>query len=427
MAPLNIAIIGAGIAGLTAAIALRQQGHHIVLLEKSTFHQEAGAAVHIGANVSGFLTDIGFDFKRAGAILLQGLLRFDGYTGQQTAKVPIAAIGKEWKHATYQMLRTDLHAELKRLALDPQGKGPVPELVLGARISQIDAAGGVVELEDGRRFTGDLVIGADGLHSMCRPYIEPHAKPTPYGKGCYRFLLPTSTLLAEPEMEQQFGHDGYFGELTGVDRRMIYYPCDDNKTFNFAVFIPSEESNAEGSDYNQQGNKALLQEAFSGFCEVARKILEMAPDDLKVWDLYDMAPMTSWTSGKLALMGDAAHPGVPFLGQIGAMAIEDAESLAALLPADTAAQEVMGRLKLYEECRLERATFVQTASRMNGYDLDKRDPGECSDCGVRSGMLTDLQTSISVLRSHGLRCMMSGRTASRSCGSGRCCSMRQVR
>ena len=234
--------------------------------------------------------------------------------GELAAKVPLEAIGREWKNPYYQMMRPDLHQELRRVMLDPTARGPMPEMVLGAKISELDVDAGIVHLEDGHTYQGDVLIGADGTHSITRTYVQPDATIKPWGKSCYRWLLPRETLLADPETRPLFEDEGYFGESTGVDRRIVWYPCRDNMVVNFAAFVPDSESNAEGADYDQLGSKALLTKAFSKFHVGERKVLEYAGDDLSVWDLYNMEEMPCWYKGKLVLMGDSAHPFLPFMG-----------------------------------------------------------------------------------------------------------------
>jgi hypothetical protein len=140
---------------------------------------------------------------------------------------------------------------------------------------------------------------------------------------------------------------------------------------NFVCIHPRELSDTEGKDWNQRGSKDAMINIYKEFMPVVTEILsEVDEDSLKVWPLLDMDQLPTWISGRLALIGDAAHPFLPHQGQGGAIAIEDAASVAALLPQGTTRDEVPERLKLYEQCRMERAHKIQEYTRISGRDLD---------------------------------------------------------
>lgn len=107
------------------------------------------------------------------------------------------------------------------------------------------------------------------------------------------------------------GEEGWFTEVYGKDRRFVMYPCQNNKLMNFVAFIPNEAANATSADWSQHGNKATVLKAFDSFFPVAQKLLSHAPDEMKMWQLYDMEAMSTWTNDCLVLIGDAAHPFLP--------------------------------------------------------------------------------------------------------------------
>jgi salicylate hydroxylase len=250
MAPLDIIIVGAGIAGLSATIALRKQGHNITLLERSSFLQEAGAAIHVSPNCTRLLLRLGLDTKAFGGNSCIGFAQYDG-SGTLKKRVDMGTLLQSFDSPFDLIHRADLHDALKQLALDDTGDGPVPELLLGCRIKSIDTAVGIVSLEDGSTFCGDMIIGADGVHSFCRTRIETSVKPFPYGKSCYRWLVPRATLLEDPEIAPLIEEEGWFEEFSEGNRRLVMYPCRHNVAMNVAAFVPDSDVKGLGEgQYN---------------------------------------------------------------------------------------------------------------------------------------------------------------------------------
>lgn len=279
--------------------------------------------------------------------------------------------------------------------------GPLPELVLGCRVQDVDITTATVMLADGRTFHGDLIIGADGAHSFCRKKLQPSIEPFPYGKSCYRWLVPRPILQADPEIAPLIDPNGWFEETSEGSHSIIMYPCRDNTAMNIAAFVPNREVGAEAAEGGfdvSGGSRDQLIKNFQHMCPAARKIVALAPADVKVWVLYDMRALPSWTRERLVLIGDAAHPFLPctfsnpfqslsaialieltspltVLGQGGAMAIEDAICLARLLPASTPASDLSSRTKLYEEIRYKCAEYVREQTRRNGFAKEERGLG----------------------------------------------------
>ncbi|EKV17002.1 hypothetical protein PDIG_17160 [Penicillium digitatum PHI26] len=297
--PLDILVIGAGIAGLSTAIALGKQGHHVV----------------------------------------------------------------EW----YLVHRVELHNHLKKLALE------TATLHTRCRITEVIVEGTCpsVTLDDGRTFKADLLLGADGLHSQIRDSIAPGSpSPYPVGKSCFRWLLPTDQLRQNASTVDFVRDTGLFIEWASNDRRLVAYPCSDNKILNLCAFVPLEEVHADNQSDNWQtvGDNATIVKAFSKFSPGVQQIIASADKTLKVWDLYDMDALPTWTRGHAALLGDAAHPFQPYMGQGAAMAIEDAVSIATLLPYGSTSHDIPMRLEMYQTGRRPRVDLVLHYTRMNGRD-----------------------------------------------------------
>ncbi|OQE35250.1 hypothetical protein PENCOP_c014G00608 [Penicillium coprophilum] len=339
--PLEVLIIGAGIAGLSAAIALGKQGHDVVILEKSAFLKETGAAVHLPPNCTALLRWMGIEPVDFGGTLLH----------------------EEW----YLVHRVELHNHLKQRALE------TATLHTRCTVTEVNLEGACpsVTLADGRTFKADLLLGADGLHSQVRQSIAP-GSPSPYavGKSCFRWLLPTDKLKQDASTVGFVQDTGVFIEWAADDRRLVAYPCSDSKILNLCAFVPLNEVHAddESGSWQTAGDKTTIVKAFSKFSPGVQHIIASADRDLKVWDLYDMEALPTWTRGHAALLGDAAHPFQPYMGQGAAMAIEDAVSISTLLPYGSTPCDLPMRLKMYQIARRPRVEFVLHYTRMNGRD-----------------------------------------------------------
>ncbi|KAM0440607.1 hypothetical protein ACHAQK_005579 [Fusarium lateritium] len=370
--PLNILVVGAGIGGLSAALGLRQQGHHVTLFERSQLAREVGAAIHLAPNCHSILRKLGVYPESFGANPVEGITE---YTGAGDIKFDMNLKGplSIWQNPWVLSHRVRLHEELKRLATTSEGTGTPAILKTSSPVVGVDPATATVKLEDGTSVTGDLVLGADGVSSITREIVAgPDIKPFGSGKSAFRFMVPHDAVRNNEITKVFTERKGYMTMWMGDDRRLIMYPCSDNTVMNFVAIHPSALSAGanKGSGWGHGGSKELLLEVYRDFEPRVKELLSLVVvEELKLWTLLDMDRIPTWHKDRLVLLGDAAHPFLPHQGQGGGIAIEDAASLAALLPLGTTAEDIPDRLALYEKVRDERAHTVQEFTRQAGEDL----------------------------------------------------------
>ncbi|KAL4892398.1 hypothetical protein BDV59DRAFT_193621 [Aspergillus ambiguus] len=328
---LRVLISGAGIGGLSAAIALRQQGHNVQLFERSRFANEIGAAIHLSPNTNACLLRLGIDASKFGGVETE-LLRTFSPSGEPLHVIDLKKHAGLWRHV---------------VAVDPDNA--------------------TITLENGEVFEGDVLLAADGVHSIARAKIPGANKIAPFssGRNAFRFLMSRQQALDDSATRCLVQDPGACDMYDTPDRRICIYPCANNETLNFVCIHPDTMSAIDKyADWNQETSKESLLEVYKDYSPKVLKLLEKAdPQTLKVWPLLDMDTLPTWVEGRMALLGDAAHPFLPYRGSGGGMAIEDGVSLGVMLAGDVLPQEVPERLKLYEKARHPRATTIQQMTR----------------------------------------------------------------
>lgn len=352
---LNVLIAGGGVGGMTAALCLAQRGCTVEVFERSVAPDDQGAGIQLSPNCTRVLHSLGLaDALRAASSVPQTLQFRDWRSGRVISE---SALGDEVasKHGApyYHIHRGDL---LKVLLQAAQQTSKI-RLHTGALARGFMQHDGGIALEVGNRAArGDVLIGADGVHSIVRSALWGAETPRFTGYVAWRMLVPASQLprnLIAPVSTVWWGPNKHFVHYYVRQGRLINCVCVVAKT-GWAV-----ESWAEHGEY------AELKADFAGWHSDIQRLIDQADRDvLFKWALYDREPMTAWGQGDVTLLGDACHPSLPFMAQGGAMAIEDAAVLAACLASPLAAN-TEASLRRYECLRYQRTAGIQNASRRN--------------------------------------------------------------
>lgn len=359
---LQVAIVGGGIGGLAAANALIQRGVEVTVFEQAPELGEIGAGVLLTPNAVRQLERMGMSQAVAnlGGRIGEGsqYCRTDG-----TRVGPIRTSDSEGSHGVYGMHRADLLAILAD-ALPP---GMVHTNHRCVHVEQ-DHLAARLEFDNGATAQADVVVAADGIHSVLQRYAVQPASPVYAGYVAYRGLVAADTVPSWPT-------DVHLVWM-GPQRHFMVFPVRGGMLLNYVGFLPSHGAAEES--WSGLGDPDALRAAFTGWDARIEELLSQV-DATFWWGLYDREPLPKWSESRLTLLGDAAHPMLPHLGQGANQAIEDGVALAVLL-ADCDRADGPQALQAYEKLRRPRATEVQLGARTNGRrydsqydDLEQRD------------------------------------------------------
>ncbi len=363
MRDLHALIIGAGIGGLTAALALQRSGCRVSVFEQVARLGEIGAGVTITPNACHVLNHLlGTELvehichvPRSGAVKHYR-------TGETLVDTDRGDLPRQKYGANYcQVHRADLHAALASAvaANDPEC------IHVGAAFMALaeSESGIAASFTNGRQATGDILIGSDGIRSEVRRNLWGADEPRFTGYIAWRGLVPTAKLDAA------YLHPDSVA-FAGPGRTFTRYKVRRGELYNFVAFSSREQWETES--WSERAAIPELLAEFVDFAPEVQAILQAVPaDQCFKWGLFDRPPLTQWTKGRATLLGDASHPMTPFLAQGAAMAIEDGMVLARAVAAAADWPEALTR---YENARRERGTFVMLQSHVNARRIYSRDP-----------------------------------------------------
>jgi salicylate hydroxylase len=344
---IRVAVVGAGLGGLTAALALRYKGFDVTVFEQAATIREVGAGIQLSPNAMRVFAQLGLDdeIKRIAFEPDSHVVR-NWKTGAAISETSMKGVyEKTYGAGYYGMHRADLQTFLA--AAFPQERIKLGKKCIGLAMS--DNCG--LRFEDGTTVESDVVVGADGIHSVVREQLFGPQPARFTGNICWRGLVPTDAL---PKGLVPTDMSAFFGPRASL----VTYYVRGGEYVNWIAM--AEEDSWRSESWSIEVDPAEVASRYDGWCPIVGQLLA-ATQRCNKWALFDRDPLPHWTKGRATLAGDAAHPMVPYLAQGACMAIEDGYALATLLAKTPGAPEAA--LQAYEVARRPRTTRVQLTAR----------------------------------------------------------------
>ncbi|WP_292831537.1 FAD-dependent urate hydroxylase HpxO [Microbacterium sp.] len=351
---MKVIIVGAGIGGTSAGIALARLGHEVVIYDQMRENKPVGAALSLWSNGVKVLNWLGLadEVAALGGDMADMVYR-DGASGEILCDFSLAPVTAQSGQKPYPVARADLQAAL----MDRFGR---ERIHLNTKMVAIadDGARVTVTFADGSDDTADLLIGADGARSLTRAYVQPEGAPEVVREYCgytnFNGLIPVDPAIGRPTAWTTYVADG--------KRAAVMPVAGDRFYFWFDVPQPA------GLPYDRAEGKAPLLAAFAGWAPGVQALLEAIDPvtSLNRVDIWDITPFETWTKGRVAILGDAAHNTAPDIGQGACSALEDAFALGIAFATNTLSVE--DTLKRYERVRVERAGDLVLRARRRGHE-----------------------------------------------------------
>lgn len=365
---MDIAIIGGGIGGLVAGIALKKAGFSPKIYERADDFGEVGAGISMSPNATLGLESLGFgEYLNSHANEPVEQRLYHGETGEM-----LTAIDRRNCRQTYHAAYLQLHrADMLKMLITSFGR---ENCSMGRALQRVDSRDDGVTLyfEDGTKAEADVAIAADGLRSVVRDQLFDHDPPQFSGHVAWRGLVPAAKLGPLSTAPYNINH-------LGKGRNIVSYPVRGTDLVNIVALTKAD--NWVEESWTAKADKADLLVHYEGWADYVQALLRALPADaLYRWGLFIRKPLDSWISGRTALLGDAAHPMLPYMGQGASCAIEDGVILGR---AFAAADTPDAALKIYADTRIERASLLQAESNMGGERLQAIDPDQFRNTPIK--------------------------------------------
>jgi len=350
----KIIIAGGGIGGLTAAACLLKAGINVEVYEQAPALGEVGAGIQMSANPMRVLNYLGLaeEAARIGSCPVSYDFRLYD-TGEILQQIPLGDVYRAHHGVPYVSIH---RADLLNLLIAKVRDLKSDAVTLNARVARFEetGSGAVLHLTDGRQVTGDAILGADGIKSVIRAQIM-GATPVHYtGDQSWRILVPAER-LGQPE---GFNTVEIY---VGPGKHGVVYPIRHGEIVNLVGCVEYEDWDEES--WTTKRPWAELKQDFAGWNDEVQELIDSADrDECYRWAMNNRPPVQNWSTDRVTLMGDAAHPTLPYMAQGGAMAIEDGMIFARAL---TQAADVTAAIQLYQRNRLERTSRIVNESSAN--------------------------------------------------------------
>lgn len=356
---LRVLIVGAGIGGLSAALELSRIGARVSMVERAPELLAIGAGVQLSPNATRILRRLGLlDELAERATRPTGIRVRSGASARTLSFMSLADAERRWGAPYLVARRADLQDVLAAAVAADGGI----DLRLGTALAGFGTVPGGVQanLKQGlltRTLEVDALIGADGIRSTVRARLVGAGgdAPTHAGRLAWRALVEAAAIDPPPPA-------GETGLWLGADAHLVHYPVDGGRLLNVVAVTRSDTGEARDETWSEPGDPAEIRARFARWHPKARAVVGGAATWSR-WPLFERQKLEGWNAGPVALLGDAAHPILPFLAQGAAQAIEDGAALAGAL---AGTREVAAALANYSRARLARAARVQVASRRLG-------------------------------------------------------------
>jgi salicylate hydroxylase len=348
----KVLIVGGGIGGLAAALALSRLGVASTLLEQSATIGEIGAGIQLGPNAFAAMDALGAGANaRARAVFTERLVLMDAVDGSEVAAFPVGAAFRARFGNPYAVIhRADIHEAIR----DAAASSDLIEFVTSARVEAVALEGDGVRarLASGEEYRAGALIGCDGVKSVVRDMLIGDAARVS-GHVVYRAVVSKEDMPADLRWNAP-------AVWAGPNCHLVHYPLRGGSQYNIVVTFHSREAETWGV---RDGSKEEVLSYFSGILERPRRLLD-TPKSWKRWSTADREPSEHWGEGRATLLGDAAHPMLQYLAQGACMALEDAVTLGAALKA--ADLDFAAAFRRYEAARIPRTARVVLSAREMG-------------------------------------------------------------